>query len=930
MKRSDKVYRFVMEKTANYSLKDLEDGKGVTAADVFSALGIDRANASRDLNQLVREGLIVKGKKRPVKYVAHFPTEGNDEVEETKISKLKNDRFNELIGGHRSLKIPVEQAKAAILYPPNGLNCLITGGTGVGKSFFAKTMFEYAKESGLVAEEKKLVIFNCADYAHNSELLMSHLFGYVEGAFTGANKTKEGLIHEADNSFLFLDEVHRLPPEGQEMIFYFMDHGLYNRLGETLKNQKANVRIICATTEDPSSTLLNTFVRRIPINIQLPSFDKRTTKEKVDLATHMFAIEAKRIGKKIIVSADTMKALIGTVTFGNVGQLKSNVQLICARAFINNGEKNNLVIDVEQLPIEIKRGLSENANNRKLSAELSQLLSQKMEISPDLVTKSSVIDAYELPYDLYELIGEKTHELKEQGVSQEQIKETVMGEINLHLDAFYRDHGLTMEASDKLVELVDEELVELTKEIHQIASHALDYSFQINFIYALSLHISAFLRRSNKEEAEVLESNESIRELIDKYPKEYQVALTIKELIFNKYQTQLPIDEVDYLTLLIVSLKENYHAGKIGVIVAAHGDSTATSMVQVAKKLFGNHNIAAVDMPLDMKPRVALDKIMTTSKGIQCSSGLLLLVDMGSLMTFGDELESELGIKVRTLDMVTTSLVLEAARKTDLIDADLEMIYQSLRSFNGYAKGNVETGPVVKKIKVDEKAKMQAIVAVCASGKGAAERMKSLILEHLEEMDTSNLNIIPVSVLNMQAKLEKIKEDYQLLAVTGIVNPKVDVPFYSMEELLSGRAIDEMKILLSKNNKVDNSEEKRIKKLCFDYMEEYFTFINPEKVLPILWVFTEDVLSKRQTNKRLDYSLFINVIAHLAGSLERAIRDDMLTVEQELLDEVAKKPEYQQIKEQVKNLEAIFNINYSDAEIYYIYENISNTLHEEK
>ena len=78
------------------------------------------------------------------------------------------------------MKTPVEQAKAAILYPPKGLNCLITGPTGSGKTYFAHAMFQFAKLNQ-IGQRKEFVVFNCADYAHNPELLMSHLFGYVEG-----------------------------------------------------------------------------------------------------------------------------------------------------------------------------------------------------------------------------------------------------------------------------------------------------------------------------------------------------------------------------------------------------------------------------------------------------------------------------------------------------------------------------------------------------------------------------------------------------------------------------------------------------------------------------------------------------------------------------------------------------------------------------
>ena len=101
------------------------------------------------------------------------------------------------------MKTPVEQAKAAILYPPKGLNCLITGPTGSGKTYFAHAMFQFAKLNQIVAKEKEFVVFNCADYAHNPELLMSHLFGYVEGPSQALRKRKKGLLMKQMAAFCF-------------------------------------------------------------------------------------------------------------------------------------------------------------------------------------------------------------------------------------------------------------------------------------------------------------------------------------------------------------------------------------------------------------------------------------------------------------------------------------------------------------------------------------------------------------------------------------------------------------------------------------------------------------------------------------------------------------------------------------------------------
>ena len=75
------------------------------------------------------------------------------------------------------------------------------------------------------------------------------MFGYVKGAFTGATEEHEGVLDRAQGGILFLDEIHRLPPTGQELLFILIDKGFYRRLGETKTEHKSNVMIIGATSE---------------------------------------------------------------------------------------------------------------------------------------------------------------------------------------------------------------------------------------------------------------------------------------------------------------------------------------------------------------------------------------------------------------------------------------------------------------------------------------------------------------------------------------------------------------------------------------------------------------------------------------------------------------------------------------------------------
>ncbi|MCV5918152.1 sigma-54 factor interaction domain-containing protein, partial [Escherichia coli] len=88
----------------------------------------------------------------------------------------------------------------------------------VGKTFFAELMHCFACKH-TIGSPPPLVYFNCAEYAHNPELLSSHLFGHHKGAFTGASENNTGLVEQADGGYLLLDEVHRLPYEGQEKLF---------------------------------------------------------------------------------------------------------------------------------------------------------------------------------------------------------------------------------------------------------------------------------------------------------------------------------------------------------------------------------------------------------------------------------------------------------------------------------------------------------------------------------------------------------------------------------------------------------------------------------------------------------------------------------------------------------------------------------------
>ncbi len=934
-KRIDRIYMYVKEKTAH--LTKAEYDQGVTTQEIAEVLGIQRTNSSKDLNQLVREGKLIKTDGRPVRYiyqtlVTHVKpvTKHVVSYKETPVSEEKNtlqidtkDIFAKIIGANGSMKNSVEQAKAAILYPPRGLNCLITGPTGSGKTYFAHAMYHFAKAHHVIDEETELIVFNCADYANNPELLMSHLFGYAKGAFTGADEEKMGIIDQADGGMLFLDEIHRLPPEGQEMIFYFMDHGTYSRLGETTKSHEANVRIVGATTEDPGSSLLETFVRRIPINIKLPAFEKRPANEKVDLVKIMIAHEANRTQRKISLTEDVAKALIGSVTYGNIGQLKSNIQLVCARGFLNHMQSPEISITIDDLTEGIRSGLIQLASNRSAMAELSKILEPKITVAPNDTIMKIQSDSYELPYNLYDIIGDKAALLKSDGLDQEAINHFISTDINIHLKSFYKDHGFSFNADSKLAEFVDPKIIEVTNQIYVMVKRSLPYEFQQNFIYAMSLHISSFLKKINLGEER--HTNDNIREMAFDFPDEYAVAKEVRSYIETYFQVEIPESEDYYLTVLLVSLRANQASGRIGVVVAAHGNSTASSMVQVVQQLLDAENVRAVDMTLDMDPKTALDRIERNVQEVDEGSGVILLVDMGSLASFNSQIQRDTGIPVRTVDMVTTSLVLETVRKVSVLGTDLDMLHESLKNFRGYAEiSSVESVQEAKPIH-----KKKAVLAICASGEGTAQRIKELIERAVNKRQETELEVLALSIVEVKEELPVIQKEYQIIATTGITDLNIQAPFIPLERFID-QNIEVILDQLLMESELEETEfisldEESAKNTCVEFISDNFIFINGSKLIDPMWQFSTQISQTTGIGDE-EYGFKINLVMHTAGMIERIIRNELLTVEENELTNTTNDPLYSQLAASVVLLEDQIKVKVPIEEMYYLLRLVHNQL----
>ena len=907
MKRIEKVYEYLQDFAAkNNAVQDAS--AGLTATEIADNLGFLRSNVSRELNRLYRMGKIVKISGRPVLYNVAATT-GSTEPISDKINMQTEEKsaFSDLIGADDSLKTQVEQAKAAIIYPPNGLHTLIVGQTGVGKTLLAHMMFEYGKEAGRFSANAPFVTFNCADYYSNPQLLISHIFGHIKGAFTGADKAVPGLIETADEGILFLDEIHRLPPEGQEMIFYFMDTGTFNRLGETKRERTANVLIIGATTENPDSVLTKTFKRRIPNIISIPPLAERPLKEKLEIMTVLFTEEARSIKRPVKISSDAVKAIVGSIGTGNVGQLKSNIRLLCAQAFLNGIRTDgHIEITYQMLPPKIKSGILSMSRAREDTALISRYIEKDLYVTPTNRGKLPKEDEDE-PFNLYQMVENKVNMLKREGIAEDLIQQIVVADVNMYVKSFYNQNDdVSLSVYDRLLKIIDIDMVKFAQQVVDLVERYMKLVSYERFLYAFGLHLSSMFNRLKDEQPihNVLEGT------VDMNSVEFKLATKIKLMIEEKYDISVSKSETEYFAMLLQSLKQEDKSQRVVIAVAMHGEYTASSMVNVARKLYSANKttLLAFDMPLECRPDDMLNKIVDQLQNTDCREGVLLLADMGSLCSFGPILEERLGVPVKTLGMVTTPFVLEAMRKVDIAGISLSAVYDSLKTFTGYGYTSM--------VDSQNETKEKAIVTICSTGKGTAEKLQNIVIDILVDASMNHIKVIPIGLIDMHEKLTQIERKYHIMAIIGVKNPHIDAPFIPIEQIISGEGDIILREIIGADIPMKKTEKNVVlRRFCEDGLQDMLLYLNPSKIVGTLLKFIDTL--EEELKIKWDNPHKLRLVIHIGCALERMVTHSGLTYDENSTGKIDTE-KFNMVKKAAEIFTTTFQLKLTDDELCYI------------
>lgn len=203
-------------------------------------------------------------------------------------------------------------------------NVLLTGETGVGKSLLARIIHFTSRRQNM-----PFLSINCSTFTE--ELLASELFGHEKGAFTGALRSKQGLVEIADKGSLFLDEISEMAPNLQAKLLKVIEDGEFYRVGG-VRPIRVDVRFIAATNQDVRTAIKDgrfredLYYRLNVIEIYIPPL--RDRKEDIEpLIRYFLKRHLSRYNKKIKGITDDAMDMLTNYSFpGNVRELENIIE----------------------------------------------------------------------------------------------------------------------------------------------------------------------------------------------------------------------------------------------------------------------------------------------------------------------------------------------------------------------------------------------------------------------------------------------------------------------------------------------------------------------------------------------------------------------------------------------------------------------------
>ena len=690
-KRAMTVLTYVKEHTKQQiNTGTLHETGGSDALNIALDLHIDRANVSKDLNYLWKNGFLIKIQGKPVYYLdyevlcttyqnCYFPSvihkseKISDYISQPKRNlsndtdstfiEPDNDPIESIIGASGSLSDVLLNARTAVTYPPDGINCLIYGNNGVGKSMLAGRMHQLS--CNIKKTNVPFIHLFCQNYRENLDLFTSALFGNPQKV---GSKNVPSIFEQASHGIVLLDQIENLPYSCQNMLANIMSQKSFVS-AHTHKTIHLQCMIIATTSLNVDSPEIQSIVQLMPIHLHLLDIDKRGIFEKIELILEQFREEAIRIHSTIHAHKDIITCFASKQYVNNISQMHNEIQIACGRAYMDtsNTAKESVYISYQHLSLDMLN-MTENStkNNAAIINLLSCIPTDYLQFNPDGTSPSATMFT------------------NAPSIFNDHRLDQFVSEFNVDIDNLDNIENYVNENISVLKDCPDAQLAALKKQINpfvfqvtmqKIQEHQ-EYTALLNnsqLLFGIMLHITGFLKNISQRIKSEKSISVSVTEKI--YPSEYMLASDIYKVFEKLYGFSTPIRELDFLTsYLAVSSRWINHAN-IGILVICHGVSIASQMVEyITQNLPGDISIDSINYTENMQLNDCLELACIKAAALNKGTGVLVACDMEPLTSIGSYVRKHTTIPTRTITNITLSKLILIANNSISLMNDLDSV----------------------------------------------------------------------------------------------------------------------------------------------------------------------------------------------------------------------------------------------------------------
>lgn len=757
-KNKDIVFEFVQKEV----LAAGERGKGLMTNDIADRIRMQRTNVSAILNELVKEGRLIKTRTRPVYYT--LPQESNEQA--------KPQAFENMVGWNGSLRKAIQQAQTALLYPCSNLNIQLLAASGSGITCFGKEIYRFALEKNLLVEKAPYIYINCRHYTKNINVLSDVLFGDV-------TSIENSCFAKSQGGMLFLDNVDLLDAKQYSRICQYLETGeIYSANGGKVLDC-SDCFFIFATAYSDGEAVPTDWSNSM--TVELPRLSERPLEEKFALLNQFFTEEAGNAKRSIEVTTEAVRALMAFKFTQGIKEMRLSIRSACANAYIRvlDEPEQNMRVCLNDFKENVQRGLLVYPNKR---TGIDELVGAANFMLYDM--QAGLVDTKEMQFtdDVYDNIKYQYEELSERGVSDGSIREVIEAYVET-ITRMVPDREREKQGElnpEYLAKTVDVAVINAVSLFADNWKKEKGAALPNKVFYGMCLHLNSLLMMQPSGRKRI--SDEQVKQVIRDYPSEYGTMIEFARILEEMLHISISVEEVVLLTMFVIEPETDKTKHQPVLLYAMHGSGTAKYLAETTNALTQENNAYAFDMDFSYDAGTAMADLEELIITINNGGGVIVIYDTGSFSTMLDVIAEHTNIKIRCINIPVTLTGVEVARRCAR-DGDIDRIYHTV---NQELRQLLHPAEELKRI----------IVTLCHTSEGGAIQLK----KYIDQYSKLHMRTIPLAVAdkdNLIREVMELKKTYTIHAFVGTFDPQLfGIPFISIADVFESSKEDLDRVLM--------------------------------------------------------------------------------------------------------------------------------------